>query len=291
MKGLFLLLIAFLPFALAAQQVVNIYPGKAPGSENADWKEAQTFSKAWKTNIVYNVSQPTLTVYKPDDGKSNGTAVIVCPGGAFYGLAIGIEGTDIAKWLNKRGVTVFILKYRLIHSVTDDPGQEANDALKDPQKITALFAKEIPLAVADGKQAIAYVRSHAAHFGVASHKIGIVGFSAGGTVTASTAFNYTADSRPDFVAPIYAYVIPGGFGKVANDAPPMFLAAASDDELKLIPGSLQLYKQWLEAGKQAELHVYAKGGHGFGMRKQNLPVDSWIERFDDWLQFNDYINK
>jgi acetyl esterase/lipase len=110
-------------------------------------------------------------------------------------------------------------------------------------------------------------------------------------VASAAAFNYTPDNRPDFVAPIYAYVppLPGGFDKVADDAPPLFLAAATDDGLHLVPNTLDLYKKWLDGGHQAEVHIYAKGGHGFGMNKQHLPVDTWIDRFGDWLLFNGFL--
>ena len=284
-----LLLTCLMPVMLMAQKVIQLWPDGAPGT--ADWtlKEGETFSKAWNTKVVYNVVKPTLTVYPADPATAGGTAMVVCPGEGFFALSISSEGSEVAKWLTKRGVTVFLLRYRLVHSVTDDPGQEFGDAMKEPARLMPLFAKVIPMAIADGRQAITYVRSHAAEYHIDPHKIGIIGFSAGGTVASSAAFNYTAENRPDFVAPIYAYVIPGGFGAVPADAPPMFLAAATDDGLHLVPSTISLYNKWLDSGHQAELHIYAKGGHGFGMNKQHLPVDSWTDRFGEWLKFNNYI--
>jgi acetyl esterase/lipase len=153
-----------------------------------------------------------------------------------------------------------------------------------------MLEKVEPLAVADGLAAVAYVRQHASEFGVSPDRVGIVGFSAGGAVTSGVAFHYKPESRPAFVAPIYA----GRMDKdepVPADAPPMFIAAASDDQLGLAPQSVALWVRWTAAHKSAEMHIYAKGGHGFGMRKQNLPVDHWIDRFADWLAFGGLLSK
>jgi acetyl esterase/lipase len=131
--------------------------------------------------------------------------------------------------------------------------------------------------------AMRYVRSHAADYGVDPARIGIMGFSAGGTLTASVAFVHDAESRPAFVAPIYLQYDWVLKAPVPADAAPMFLAAASDDELWLGPHSVRLYTVWTDAGKSAELHMYARGRHGFAMREQGLPTDRWIERFWEWL--------
>ena len=123
----------------------------------------------------------------------------------------------------------------------------------------------IPLSIADGWEAIKYVRTHAAEYGIDPTRIGIIGFSAGGTVAASSAFNYTPENRPDFVAPIYAFMPPSLQGEVPADAPPMFIAAATDDGLGLASHSVDLYSKWLAAKKPAELHMYEKGGHGLSL--------------------------
>ncbi|HST21115.1 MAG TPA: alpha/beta hydrolase, partial [Blastocatellia bacterium] len=159
------------------------------------------------------------------------------------------------------------------------------------QKLDEDNAAVIPLAFADGLAAVSYVRKHATEFGISPTRIGLMGFSAGGTVTASVAFTYTAENRPDFVAPIYAYMGAVKETVVPKDAPPMFIAAATDDQLGLAPDSINLYGKWLAAKKPVELHMYSKGGHGFGMRKQNLPSDQWIERFGDWLQVQGLLKK
>ena len=275
-------------FTIRAQQkVIQLYNGAAPGSENWTYSE-QVYKAGSKEALVYNVSRPTLTVYPADPSKATGTAVIVCPGGGFFILAAWHEGSDVAQWLNKKGITVFLLKYRLGQSLTNNPGQELGENMKKTdfaQKITPI----IPLCIADGRAAIQYVREHAAEYGINPAQIGIMGFSAGGTVAASTAFNYTQPNRPDFVAPVYAFMPASLQGTVPDDAPSMFIAAATDDNLGLASHSVDLYSKWLAAKKPAELHMYEKGSHGFGMRKQNVPTDTWIERFGDWLEMLGYL--
>jgi acetyl esterase/lipase len=268
----------------SAQKVIRLYDGDAPGSENWKQPEKEYFSKAWNTQVVTNVTVPTLTVYSPDPGTANGTAVIICPGGGFRALSINSEGIDVAKWLTARGVTAFVLKYRL-YPTGEDGTTEFMARLTNLKKMDEENAIVVPLAVADATAAVTLVRKRASEFGVSPTRIGLMGFSAGGTLTAAVSFGYTAESRPDFVAPIYAYMGAVKTSDVPKDAPPMFIAAASDDQLGLAPDSVHLYEKWLAAKKPVELHMYAKGGHGFGMRKQNLPSDHWIESLGDWLKF------
>jgi len=280
-KHLLSLMLICFSISLKAQKVIQLYPGDAPGSEKWAYAE-KAYAPGTKNELIYNVSHPTLTVYPADPSIATGTAVVVCPGGGFYILAINHEGIDVAHWLNQKGITVFVIKYRLGQSFTDNPGKELGEAMQKsdfPEKVKPI----IPLCIADGRAAIAYVRSHAAEYGISPDRIGIIGFSAGGTVTASTAFNYTPENKPDFVAPIYAYIPPYLQSTVPADAPPMFICAASDDNLGLAPHSVDLYTKWLTAKKPAELHLYQKGSHGFGMNKQDIPTDTWIERYGEWL--------
>ena len=292
MKKLSLLLLLSLSISIsssfAQQKVINLYIGAAPGSESWTWNEAENENNQWQTKVVYNVSHPTLTVFTPDSMSATGTAVIICPGGAFHALSINSEGYDVAKWLVKKGVTCFVLKYRLAHSLTTDPVGEVM-AKWGKKEFDDENKAAIPLGVADGRNAIAYVRAHAAEYNIDTKKIGIIGFSAGGTVTASTAFSYTSENKPDFIAPIYPFFTPNMVGTIAADAPPMFVAAATDDGLHLAPHSVNLYQQWLNAKLPAELHMYSTGNHGFGMKIQHLPSDSWIDRFGDWLKINGYL--
>jgi acetyl esterase/lipase len=285
-----LLLIVFLATLAAAQDVIPLYPGTPPGSEQENYPEKEYFSKVWNTEVVTNVTKPSLTVFKPSPELRNGTAMVICPGGGFMALSITSEGTDVARYMAERGVTAFVLKYRLAHT-GEDATQEFTALFANRQKFQETVGKVVPLAVADGLAAVTYVRQHASEWGVSPDRVGIVGFSAGGRVTSGVAFNYLPEGRPAFVAPIYAG---GEISKdvpVPADAPPMFVAAATDDQLGLAPESVALYERWTAAHKSAELHLYAKGGHGFGMRKQQLPTDHWIDRFADWLELQGFLKK
>jgi acetyl esterase/lipase len=285
-----LCLVVFLAPLGAAQDVIPLYPGTAPGSTQENYPEKEYFSKNWNEEVVANVTKPTLTVFKPSAELRNGTAVVICPGGGFMALAINSEGSDVAKYLAAKGVTAFVLKYRIAHT-GEDATQEFTALFADKQKFREILDKVVPLSIADGLAAVTYVRQHASDWGVSPDRVGIIGFSAGGTVSAGVAFGYAPDGRPAFAALIYAA---GGRFKdspVPVDAPPVFVAAATDDNLGLAPDSVALYEKWTSAHKPAELHMYAKGGHGFGMRTQNLPTDHWIDRFADWLELQGWLKK
>ena len=174
----------------AQQKVVTLYDGPAPGSENWTWNEAENDNNSWQTKVVYNVTKPTLTVFVPEADKTNGTAVIIAPGGGFHALSINSEGLDVAKWLVQKGVTCFVLKYRLVHVLSNDPTAEFA-AKMGKKEFDDDVTRVMPLVIADGRNAIAYVRKHVAEYNLDANRIGIMGFSAGGTVTSSTLFNYT----------------------------------------------------------------------------------------------------
>jgi acetyl esterase/lipase len=266
---------------LARGKVIRLYPGRAPGSETWTHAEQVNDDNIWQTRVVFNVVDPTLTVFAPEPAKATGTAVVICPGGGFHALSIDSEGYDVARWLVARGIAGFVLKYRLVECKTDDPPTEI---MGRAARLDEVVAPVVKLAMADGLAAIGHVRSHAKQYGVRPDRIGIIGFSAGGTVTASVAYNYSPKTRPDFAAPIYLQYEWVPKAGVPDDAPPLFILAATDDPLKLAPHSVALYQDWTAQHKSAELHLYSQGGHGFGMRTQNLPTDRWIERFHDWLQ-------
>jgi lysophospholipase L1-like esterase/acetyl esterase/lipase len=290
---IYTVLLAVMAHSGRAQTVIPLYDGKAPGSENWTWTEAENTTNRFNVRVVYNVTVPTLTAYLPPADMATGTAVVIAPGGAFHTLSIDSEGIEVAKWLNAKGVAAFVLTYRLVRSLTTDPVAELTPKMDDLQRLDAENAPVVPLAIADGKRAIEYVRGHAKDFDLLPDHIGLMGFSAGGTVTMGVGFDYTPATRPDFLAPIYPYLGTGAIARqvVPTDAPPLFVCAATDDQLKLAPHSAKLYSDWIAAGKSAELHLYLQGGHGFGMRKQNLPTDAWIERFGDWLKLNGYLKK
>jgi acetyl esterase/lipase len=235
--------------------------------------------------MVRNVVRPTLTAYLPESSKAVGTAVIICPGGAFRFLSWESEGTKVAEWLQARGVAAFVLKYRLVDTgATEDEFKESMKELAGakaaPQRSGEAFREVAELAANDGRQAMKVVRARAAEWGIAPDRIGVLGFSAGGAVTMGVVMKHDADSRPNFAAPIYGGRT--GDAEVPADAPPLFILCASDDDFAAA-SSAKLYSQWKTAGRPAELHIYSKGGHGFGMNQRGLPIDSWIERFGDWL--------
>lgn len=277
------------------QQVIPLWPGRAPGSENWTQKEVQ-YNNEQNEAMVRNVVDPILTVYPADHTKANGTAVIVAPGGGFRFLSWQTEGTEVAEWFAARGVTAFVLKYRVVD--TGSTPEEFQKALAElfgaistasnPQNsgenrgepAGGLATSDISLlGQEDGRQAIRIVRSRAAEWGIDPNKIGIMGFSAGGMVTMGPALRHDKESRPDFTGVIYT---PFSVESVPADAAPMFVLVAGDDNLAA-QSSVQIYSKWKAADKPAELHVYSKGGHGFGMRKRGLPVDNWIERMWDWM--------
>lgn len=264
----------------AEQQVISLYEGKPSGSETWTYPEKESTKNIFQTRLVYNVSEPSLTVFQPK--QPNGTALIICPGGGFHCLSIDSEGHEVAKWFAKKGVTCFVLKYRLVECKTNDPGLELLSKVNWPEEeVTEI----VTLATADGLTAIEHVRRNAKELSIDPQRIGMIGFSAGGTLAVSVAYNGTSDTRPDFLAPIYAkYDWVVDRSEVPDDLPPIFLLAATDDQLGLAADSVEIYQKWLAAKKPAELHLYAQGGHGFGMRKQKFPSDRWIELFATWME-------
>jgi acetyl esterase/lipase len=278
------------PTLLQAQEkVIQLYPGKAPGSESWTWEEKVSDKNMFNTVVVYNVAQPTITVYPADPAVANGTSVIIAPGGGFHTLSINSEGTDVARYLNTKGVTAFVLKYRLVHSQTDDPVKELMGLMGKRTNFDSINAPVVVMAVNDGLAALGYVRAHAAELKIDPNRIGFMGFSAGGTITMSVAYNATVENRPNFIAPVYAYTGAVIGSAIPEEKTPAFIVAATDDQLGLAPNSVDIYSKWTGAKQPAELHIYARGGHGFGLRKQNIPTDTWIDRFAEWLEVQGYL--
>ena len=249
---------------------------------NVTWKnpEKQFYSDIWQTEVVTNVSVPRLEVYAPEN--PNGVSVIIAPGGGLYALSINSEGRDVAKWLNEKGITAFVLKYRLVPTGKDGVQEITEEGNTSPEKIGERVAPILPLSIADGLAAIAYVRSNAKTFKLDEHKIGFMGFSAGGAVTMGVTFNATKTNRPDFIVPVYPWMTVMGAYTVPENAPPMLVVCASDDPLGLAEPSAKLYVDWLAADISVGMHMYSKGGHGFGMKTQHLASDDWISQFYQW---------
>ena len=249
------------------------------------------------------VSRPTLTVYLPAAGKSNGTAVIICPGGAYSHLAMTHEGTDVAKWLNSLGVTAFVLKYRL------------------PSDETMIDKTIGPLQ--DAQRAIQLVRQRAALWGVDAKRVGIMGFSAGGHLASTTGTHFdqitienkdNISLRPDFMVLLYPVISfadsighrisrdcllgkqpsPASVQKYSNElqvtaqTPPAFLMHAEDDKTVQVVNTLYFYQALQKNHVPAELHVYPKGGHGFGMHNPTTK-DQWTSRLENWLDDNGWL--
>ena len=260
----------------AKTQVVNIWPGTAPGSENWTQKE-RTADNTPIGTVVFNVVTPTLTAYLPERTKATGTGVIIAPGGAFVALAIDLEGNNVARWLQEKGIAAFVLKYRIMEKRGEGipAGMNMDEAGK--------------YGIADGIQALKVVRQHAAEWGLSPDRVGFIGFSAGAMVTSGSLLQKDAAARPNFAAMIYG----GPFGvipEIPSKLPPMFLAWAQDDPLTLDP-VVKFYGALTSAGHKPEVHIFSAGGHGFGMRKQGTSSDHWIDAFYYWLEAQGFTRR
>ena len=259
---------AFLLACSGHAQVVNIWPGVAPGSEDWTYKEWSADNTPIGTGI-FNVVTPTLTAFLPERSKATRTGVIVAPGGAFVALAIDLEGKEVARWLQERGIAAFVLKYRIMEKRGEGiPSLNMDEAGK--------------YGLADGIQALKVVRQHAKEWGIFPDKIGFLGFSAGAMVASGTLLQENVAARPNFAALIYG----GPFGvmpAIPPKLPPLFLAWAQDDALTLEP-VVKFHDALNAAGHKPEVHIFSAGGHGFGMRKQGTSSDHWIDTFYYWLE-------
>lgn len=246
--------------------------------------------------VVRNVSEPSLTVFRPDPARANGVGVIVCPGGGWRILAWEHEGVDLGVWLAERGYTAFLLKYRL-SATPEDPAEFARQsadmaasltrplpAAKTPRSLDRVMndpatraAREA--AADDGRRALAIVRERAAEFDVDPGRVGLIGFSAGAFLVADVALD-PGGAPVGFVAPIYGGETRGR--PVPADAPPLFTAVAQDDRL-LVSVVRGLCDDWFAADRPVEHHLFARGGHGFGMSRRGQPTDRWIDLFETWL--------
>ena len=272
-----------LPLFAAEPLTLKLWPKGAPEAAGFKMEAEKEIPKKDDADVrrVTNVTEPTIAVYKPE--KPNGTAVIVAPGGGYSILASEHEGSQVCEYLNTIGVTGILLKYRV-------PARDKSDPSKEPLQ--------------DAQRAIGLVRHHATEWGLKPDRIGILGFSAGGhlcvmatlhandrTYTTDAALD-VADATPNFSIPVYpAYLVTKDDTftlkpeiKVTEKSPPMCLVHAGDDKGQTSSsGSALLYLEYKKLNLPAELHIYAKGGHGFGMRKSGLPTAEWLVRTGEWL--------
>ena len=254
--------------AHAQAPTLRLWPGMAPGSEHWTQKE-QVERNTPVGTVIIDVTTPTLTAYLPERAKATGTAVIIAPGGAFVALAIDREGNDVARWLQSRGIAAFVLKYRVI-----EKRGEGIPADLDPDQASRY-------GIADAVQALKLVRQHAAEWGIAQGRIGYLGFSAGAMVVSGVLLQPDAATRPDFAALVYGAPF-GAMPAIPAGLPPVFMAWAQDDTVAR--DAATRFRGALEAaGDKPEAHIYAAGGHGFGMSRQGTSSDHWIEAFHGWL--------
>ena len=275
-----------------------IWPGAVPDAQPVAGPEvAKTTGKeflvAGRPAVgVSNVSRPTMTVYSPN-GKNTGAAVVVFPGGGFQELAIDLEGTEVCDWLTSKGITCVLLKYR-VPSLPYDWHCDCR-----PHNFVR---STLPLE--DAQRTMGLVRFHAAEWHIDPHKIGVLGFSAGGYLVAEISTNFerrlytpldAADKescRPDFAVGVYPghlWIGGGAYGlnpnvPVTRQTPPTFLVQAEDDNVDGVNQSVAYYIALKKAGVPVEMHLYAQGGHAFGLRRTKLPITGWPQLVETWLE-------
>jgi acetyl esterase/lipase len=294
------LFVAWPGWAADKPLVIDIWPGKAPDDDANKIGEEKFFELKIKgephkvagkpTKWLTNVTKPTLTIYRPAKEKDTGVAMLICPGGGYHNLGWDVEGEEVAAWLNTIGITGIIVKYRCPRRPGDVKGEPPIGPLKDAQR------------------AVSLVRSKAKEWGIDPKKIGMVGFSAGGHLVGATATNFDKRSykpiddvdkvscRPDFAVMLYS-----GYFKVKGreelsptirlpaGIPPVLLVHASDDPISEVEHSVTMYLAMKRAGVAAEMHLYATGRHGFGVRKTDQPCTTWTERCVDWLRNQGFL--
>jgi len=266
---------------------IAIWPGLVPDVQSVPGPEADT------QGAVTNVTRPTMTVYAPD-AKKTSAAVVVFPGGGFQMLAMGLEGTEVCDWLTAKGITCVLLKYRVPSApyVWQCDCRPHNRSISTP-------------SVQDAQRTLKLIRYHATDWHIDPHKVGVLGFSAGGYLVAevSTFFKahlYAAvdaadqeSSRPDFAIAIYPGHLamaentialnPNIKSHITTQTPPTFLLQNEDDDVDSIEGALSYYMGLKAAKVPVELHAYAQGGHAFGLRPSKLPVSEWPQLVEKWL--------
>jgi acetyl esterase/lipase len=265
---------------------IPLYPGPAPGSENWDWSE-RAVDNPRSGPMAQDVVRPVLLYYPAERSKAVGTAMIVAPGGGFRTLMMSYEGQDIARRLNAMGIDAFILKYRLLYTGPGAVPPKPRDPNSKEYTVTGAYKAQagqdiVALAAEDGRQAVRLVRERAAEFGVKPDRIGMMGFSAGGSVTSETLFG-PAETRPNFAAIIY------GVGKIKetpSPAPPLFIAVTADDPLST-DRMVDLFTAYHKGKGEAELHVFQMGAHGF-MNKGG-GADHFMDRLEEWLRVNKFL--
>jgi len=294
MKSVALFALAFLiavPAAMPAEKpVIKLWPAGLPQGavKLSPQKIAAAKKKTTDERIAY-VDDPTITLYRAPKAKANGCAMVICPGGGYNILAWPKEGLEIAEYFNTHGVTCAVLQYRVPRRDPDTPHAE-------------------PLQ--DAQRAIRLLRANAKEWGIDPQRVGILGFSAGGNLATMAGLHHAKRSypradaaddlsaRPDFMCPIYpAYYAderkPGPLSpllEVDKNSPPTFIAVTSDDKLRGYNAAL-FYAELKKHNVPAEIHVYEKGGHGYGIRPSEHAVSQWHHRCAEWLETRGLLKK
>jgi acetyl esterase/lipase len=303
MKKLYIFLLSCLAWTATAQDG-TIYPLEAPKEPNAiplntgsvkDQPAPETWFKQWGDPMARNISKATLTPFFPEKGKANGTVVIVAPGGGYRWLSMGNEGWEVAEALAKKGITAFVLKYRLFPTAekledftawmnrprpAPAPATSKSDSAKNTNPMAQM---DLSNQLEDAEAAYAMIVKNAATWGLDTKRIGMIGFSAGAGLTMHATL-HSKTMKLAFIGPIY-----GGMGlvNVPADAPPMFNVIASDDFL--FNSQFGVIDSWFKAKRPVEFHLYQNGGHGFGLGNPNRTSNKWFDAFMHWLEVNKLI--
>ena len=296
-KILFLTLFLLSFVTLYSQEIIPLWGEQIPNQKVTQEKETSV-----ERTIVWieNIQKPTLEVYLPSKKIATGKSVVICPGGGYRGLAYDGEGTDIAKWFNSKGIAAFVLKYRV------------------PASKSLIIPHEAPLQ--DAKRAIRLVRSNAKKWNISENQIGIMGFSAGGHLASTLGTHFDSEdklpkseienisARPDFMILIYPVITMEAFGHegsrenllgkkpteellryysnelhVTDKTPPTFLLHCSDDQTVPVKNSLVFYEALQKEKVEAEMHIFPKGGHGFGLAIGKGHLENWTDNLYQWI--------
>lgn len=284
----------------------TIYPLDAPKEPNAiplgtggvsNQPAEESWFKQWGDPMARNITSATLTPFFPKPGTANGTTVIVAPGGGFRWLSMGNEGWEVAEALAAKGITAFVLKYRLHPTPPSLKDFSAwmnrprnmppppKDTTGNKPSTNSILQPDLSNQLQDAEAAYAMILKRAKEWGVDTSKIGMIGFSAGAGLTMHATL-HSKKMKLAFIGPIY-----GGMGpvEVPKNAPPMFCAIATDDFL--FRGQFGIIESWFKAGITVELHLYQNGGHGFGLGNPNRTSNKWFDSFIYWLEINKLSGK
>jgi len=292
--GAFLLCSSFSSVAAEQPEVIQLWPGQAPeepgniGPErfrNSPALERKQVEVTVPTQMITDVTKPSITIYRPPKEKATGTAILICPGGGYWNLYWQLEGEEVAAWLNSIGVTGIILKYRVPRRPDEPKTEPARRPLQDAQR------------------AVRIVRSRAKEWEINPERIGMMGFSAGGHLAIATATSFEKRTyepiddidrispRPNFAVPVYSgYLKPKDKDELAPglnvpaNTPPVFLVHGTDDIVSPPEHSVVMYLALRKAGVPVELHIYANTTHDFGVRKTGRPYSTWTRSCEEWLR-------